>query len=89
MEEKAAAAEQRRLRTLAEAEERRKQWEAAMAQAKEDYAEVWRAEELKRMVERWRFVREAREDVLVADEHRRRVLDAADVDGERLEALAR
>jgi hypothetical protein len=66
MEEKAAAAEQRRLRTLAEAEERRKQWEAAMAQAKEDYAEVWRAEELKRMVERWRFVRDAREVIGLA-----------------------
>jgi len=37
-----------------------------MAQAKEDYAEVWRAEELKRMVERWRFVRDAREVIGLA-----------------------
>ena len=37
-----------------------------MAKAEEDYAEAWRAQELKRMVEKWRFVRDAREIIELA-----------------------
>lgn len=53
IELRAKAAEQERLAAVAEAERRRRQWERAMDQAKEDYAENFRARVLFRQVDSW------------------------------------
>jgi hypothetical protein len=53
MELRAKAAEQERLAAIAEAEQRRRQWEQAMKKAKADYTEAFRANVLIGQVDNW------------------------------------
>lgn len=61
IELRAEAAEQERVAAVAEAERRRRQWERAMDQAKEDYAEDFRARALFRQVDSWARTRQVRD----------------------------
>jgi hypothetical protein len=61
VELRAQAAKHARLAAIAEAAERRRQWECAMEKAKGDYTEAYRADLLSRQVDGWFRARQVRD----------------------------